>query len=183
MISKISLGKFRKYMHIIKSGLVIPLEIWMIIFKYTDNESFNKLLQCIKDLDQVTYKKVMLLICWDAVKKNKRIVAMIRLIRNFDFYRLMNNYLNFKNEWINIKVGLDEFVSLNSSDKFSYKFKRYIIDNNVITNDRDRKMFNHLTSEYSDKYLEEPSEEELQFYGNTINIETVVKNNLIYNIY
>ena len=163
-------------MYIQKSGHIVPLEIWLHIFRYTNTDSFNKLLQCIKDIDEVTYNKLIGLICWDTVKNNKRILAMTKLIGNFDFYRLKNNYLKFKNEWINMKVTKDEFMSLNSWYKYSHNFKRYIINNSVIRNDRDKKMFIHLTSEYSDKYFEETKEDKLQFYNNMIKIEDVVKN-------
>lgn len=160
-------------MHIRKTGLVIPLEIWLIIFKYTNTESFNKIIQCIKDIDEITYNNLLSLISWNLVKKNVKLVSIVNLLHNFKHYRLKENYLHFKSLWLN-KNNKNELLYL-SSHNSAFNFKNFILKNNVIENQRDKQLFVNLTSCYSDKYYEESYKETLDFYNNNVNIGIIVK--------
>jgi hypothetical protein len=164
-------------MEIQNSGLFIPVEIWLRIFRYTDTQSFNKILDCIKEIDKKTYDILFRIICWDLVKHNKKIKAIVELINDFSYFRLKNNYLQFRNLWVNNdgrdnkKKGILSFIT---SDRFAYSFKKLILDNKLIKNKKDEKMFINLTHSYSDGYHEETYQKKIKFHNNHIDLECVV---------
>lgn len=163
-------------MEIQKSGQFIPVEIWLRIFRYTDTQSFNKILDCIKEIDKKTYDILFRIICWDLVKHNKKIKAIVELINDFSYFRLKNNYLQFRNLWVN-KDGKDnkkDILSFITSDRFAYSFKKLILDNKLIKNEKDEKMFINLTYSYSDGYHEETYQKKIKFHNNHIDLECVV---------
>ena len=92
----------------------IPLEIWLRIFQFTDNDTFHSLTKFITDYDAVLGDTLMQLVCRDVVKFNNKIVMMIKLINNYDYFVQRKNYMQFRfnfiaDEHLN-KVHLIKFI-------------------------------------------------------------------------
>jgi hypothetical protein len=160
------------------SLVLLPLEMWLLIFQYTDNVSFNNILDFINKYDKYTHKTLMSLVCKDIVKNNKKIIAMIKLFQEPKHYRTKNNYLHFKNLWVN-EVYNYKSVSKNHiyrpMHKNAYIFKKYILNNNLITSGKDKKLFINLTSDRSDDFYEVTGNSIMRFYNNSVELDTVVR--------
>ena len=79
---------------------MLPCELWLIIFKFTDNETFWNIINAIKTFDVNKAELLMQLICRDLVKVNHKIVLMIDFLRHFEYYNIRANYLKYRYNFI-----------------------------------------------------------------------------------
>lgn len=167
----------------------IPLEIWLRIFKFTDNDTFHSLIKFITDYDADLGDTLMQLVCRDVVKYNNKIVMMIKLINNYDYFVQRKNYMHFRFHFIadehRCNVHLIKFIYDDTKNTILYR--DYILKKwgKIFKNDKKRlQMFVNQTRSNRGDYDRIDLEEQdyMKFYENKINIDDIVKYTLPYQI-
>ena len=159
--------------------MIIPIELWLLIFRYTDTETLNNILIFLKSVDSVFHNRLLSIICYDTVKYNKKILQMIKLVKTPYNFRYKRNYLNFRNVWVNKSDNKFPFCFSGYIDV--YNVKKYILNNNLFKYEDDKKLFQNLTSDYCHRFYEEEecNNNTLKYYNNKLPIETVIQNILL----
>lgn len=167
----------------------IPLEIWLRIFQFTDNDTFHSLTKFITDYDAVLGDTLMQLVCRDVVKFNNKIVMMIKLINNYDYFVQRKNYMQFRfnfiaDEHLN-KVHLIKFIY--DDTKSTVLYRECILKNSekIFKNDKKRlQTFINLTRSNRAEYdrIDLAGLDHMKYCENKINIDDIVKYTLPYQI-
>lgn len=167
----------------------IPVEIWLRIFKFTDNSTFQSLTKFILDYDADFGDELMQLVCRDTVKYNIKIVMMIKLINNYDYFVQRKNYMQFRFNFIadehRNNIQLIKFIS--DDTKNAVLYREYILKNceKIFKNDKKRlKMFINQTRSNRAEYdrIDLEGLDYMKFYENKINIDDIVKYTVPYQI-
>lgn len=160
---------------------MLPCELWLIVFKFTDNNTFWKIINAIKIFDVNKVESLMQLICRDLVKVNHKIVLMINFLRNYEYYNLRENYLNYRYNFIldyNFKPNCLPH-EYNYNKILNYRlYHDYIIDNwrEFFNNDEKKKhVFMNQTRELDKKYFNIKSVNRMLYYDIEIPVSDVVK--------
>lgn len=167
----------------------IPIEIWLIIFKFTDNNTFHSLVKFITDCDGNFGDALMQLVCKDVVKYNNKIVMMNMLINNYEYFVKRENYLQFRLRFIADphcnKIHMIKFIENDTKNAILYR--EYIIKNwkKIFKDDRKKfDMFVHQTRSNRDEYdrIEIGNVDYMNFYENRISINDIIKYTIPYNL-
>jgi hypothetical protein len=167
----------------------IPTEIWLRIFKFTDNNTFQSLTKFILDYDADFGDELMQLVCRDTVKYNIKIVMMIKLINNYDYFVQRKNYMQFRFNFIadehRNNIQLIKFIY--DDTKNTVLYREYILKNceKIFKNDKKRlKMFINQTRSNRAEYdrIDLEGLDYMKFYENKINIDDIVKYTVPYQI-
>ena len=86
---------------------------------------------------------------------------------------LTREEVELPSEKITVEEKLAHLESAFKSKK-RHSFKKLILDNKLIKNEKDEKMFINLTYSYSDGYHEETYQKKIKFHNNHIDLECVV---------
>ena len=160
--------------------IMLPMELWLLIFRYTNTETFNIVMKFIKDYSEDFYRKLLLLVCKDIVKKNVKIRAMVNLFNDPAFYKCRNNYMYFKNLWFSSSEILHKDIRSIKKQHVEHseamQFKGYILNNNLITNEKNKRMFINLTFDRSDAWHKFTNNYIMNFYNNRIELDVVISN-------
>ena len=167
----------------------IPLEIWLRIFKFTDNNTFQLLTKFITNWDPELGNTLMKLVCRDTVKYNNKIVMMINLINNYDYFVQRENYMQFRfnfiaDEHLN-NINLIKFIYADTKNTVLYR--EYILKNceKIFKNDKKKlQMFINQTRSNRAEYdrIDLEGLDYMKFYENKINIDDIVKYTVPYQI-
>ena len=167
----------------------IPVEIWLRIFKFTENDTFHSLNKFITDYDSNMGNTLMQLVCRDTVKYNNKIVMMIKLINNYDYFVQRQNYMQFRFQFIvdehRNNVHLIKYISEDTKNTVLYR--EYILKNweKIFKNDKKRmQMFTNQTRSNREEYdrIDLEGLDYMKFYKNRINIDDIVKYTIPYQI-
>jgi hypothetical protein len=156
---------------------MLPLELWLIIFKYTDKCSFKAIMTILYNLDSRFAESLKSLVCRDLVKSNNKIMLMIKLVNNYSYFRRGENYMLFRSEYIlDQKYKPFKFNNIKLNRKNVKIFRSYIIENwrTIFNNDERRKiMFMNQTRERMYSY--DNCDNYIMSDNNELPVEDVVK--------
>lgn len=118
---------------------MLPLELWLIVFKYTDGGTFKKIMMCLFEYDKVFTTELFSLVCNDIIKTNEKIVMMNNLMLNPTYYRKKRTYIDFVIDYENAST---------EEDHAAEAYRHFIYQNREICfdNARDGTLFKNLTS-------------------------------------
>ena len=160
---------------------MLPCELWLIVFKFTDNETFWNIINAIKTFDVNKAELLMQLICRDLVKVNQKIVLMIDFLRHFEYYNLRENYLKYRYNFILDPKFQPKCLPHNSIYNKILNYRLYhdfIIDNwnEFFNNDEKKKhVFMNQTRELDKRYFNIKSVNRMLYYDIEIPVKDVVK--------
>lgn len=128
---------------------MLPLELWLMIFKYTDKSSFKTIMAILYELNSKYADSLKALVCKDLVKSNNKIQLMIKLVNNYSYFRKAKNYMLFRSQFIcDQKYSQFNLSHIGLDRKNVQIFRSYIIENwrTIFNNDEKRKtMFMNQT--------------------------------------
>lgn len=169
--------------------LDLPIEVWMRIFIFTDNETFHSFTKFIITYDANFGNMLMKLICRDVVKYNNKIVMMINLINNYDYFIQRKNYMQFRFQFIadehRNNVHMIKYIP--DDTKNTVLYRECILKNweKIFKNDKKRRqMFTNQTRSNRAEYdrIDLEGLDYMKFYENKINIDDIVKYTVPYKI-
>lgn len=152
--------------------MILPVEIWLKIFKYTDNNTFRKILACLFSADKEFAKKLYSMICLDIIKHNKQILLMNSLMNQPSQYRKMDTYMNFKYHFANSGVGRCEKAPI----PYPHEHYKNFIDKYphlCFKNEKDIELFKHLTN--MNLTCAPINIDVLFYYTNSVPIQDIIK--------
>ena len=127
---------------------MLPLELWLMVFKYTDDRTFKKIMMCIFNYDKDSAVDLYSLVCVDTIKNNVKIVMMNNLLLNPTYYRKKRTYIDFVIDFDNANFntkGESKIVAAAAT------YKKFIHQNSHICfdNESDASLFKNLTSRHA----------------------------------
>ena len=164
--------------------LLLPLELWLHIFKYTDNETFENIFDFLYSTNIYFANTLKALVCKDIIKKNKKVVLMNRLINSPSTFRKARQYLNFRQQFIsediNRHISMSRVNQHITNSRSAFNYYDFIADHKDVcfNNEKDYLLFIHLTKPIRREDYEECSNNNtnvLNYYNNKIPISDVFK--------
>lgn len=152
--------------------MMLPLELWLEVFKYTDNNSFRTVMACLFSLNKKFAQTLYSMVCIDIIKKNKKIEMMNSLIQNPSYYRKKTTYINFKCDFNNLGVESNKKTKLPYAHEH---YKQFIIKYPYLcfNNERDIDLFKNLT--YNTITYSPINIDVLFYYKNSLPIQDIIK--------
>ena len=155
--------------------IMLPTELWLIIFKYMDTECYNVISDVIREIDANLSSNLFSIMCKDVVRKYPKINLMNGLLFNSYFYRNRKEYLSARLIMISDYPISEKKKRYNTVDNKSYK--RYIMENiNSLTDDKRTKSIFENQTKYLDR-IEIPEDTYvscLKYYDISISIRDIV---------
>lgn len=151
--------------------MYLPSELWLLIFQYTDTETFTNIVNYLYLKNKRFAFSLYGMVCKDAIKYNKKIILMNKIIFNPGQFRKMEPYMEFKYMFNNedcLKARRRSNFSDIKKDFISYK--KFITENYHLCFDsqRDEKLFTNLTKGIYDNDDTVKHNDYLTYYGNRI---------------
>ena len=163
------------------NSFMLPLEIWLIIFKDTDKDTFNTIMSILYDLNYRFAHSLKAIVCRDLVKYNKKIMLMIKLVNNYIYFNKRGSYLQFRYDY---SLDIKYTPSIICHDvKNAEMYRNYIIENwsKIFNNDEKRKrMFMNQTRVIQNSYGDCENNDYILSDNNEISVEDVVKYTIYY---
>ena len=155
--------------------MMIPSELWLIIFKYMDTECYNVISDVLREIDANLSSNLFSIMCKDVVRKYPKIKLMNGLLFNSQFYRNRKEYLSARLIMISDYPIYEKKKRYNTVENKSYK--RYIMENiNSLTDDKRTKTIFENHTNYLDR-IEIPEDTYvccLKYYNISISICDIV---------
>jgi hypothetical protein len=159
----------------------LPIELWLHVFKFTDNDTFNIIMRVLYNIDFGFAEGLLALVCKDIVKFNHKIILMNKLIKEPSLFMNKHAYMEFKSKYFR-----ETYYPITSSVGFKYRFpnirdayiyKKHLHDNLHTWLDKNyHKIFNNLTHFRSGLEGSNTDDEEtLSFYNNKIPIDDIIR--------
>jgi hypothetical protein len=164
-----------------KGMFYLPIELWLHVFKFTDNETFNIIMKVLYRSDFDFAERLLGVVCRDIVKFNHKILLMNNLLKEPQIFMNKQSYMGFKSKYFR-----ESYYSSKSRLCLKYRFpdlkEAYIYKKHIHSNlhtwlDKDfHKIFNNLT--YCRGGIEHSNitdKETLSFYNNKIPIGEIIR--------
>jgi hypothetical protein len=165
----------------------VPIEIWLTVFKFTDNDTFQTIINVLYSIDYHFGERLLALICRDIVKFNHKILLMNKFLQAPKLFTSKKSYMKFKSEYcrdIYKPIEATLWCKYNFSIlKDAYFYKKHIENNlDSLLNNEYHQIFGHLTSFHSGLEHLKNNETILPFYENKIPIRDIIRLTLAENI-
>lgn len=158
--------------------VLLPLEIWLIVFRYTDATTFDAIFDFLYEKDDGFAKTLRGIVCRDIIKKNRKLILMNRLIKNPLFYRKNTTYLNFRLEYMREDYvmkfpynKMQQSIVQQNKEANSYKYFVYSNRDLCFENVRDFNLFVHQTITRRNDSID--TVDMFNYYNNKVSVRDV----------